>query len=66
MDCVVGVMKALHHSRRGGPLPTENSEIADLLHSMGREFGANHRSRPALRLVRRRRHPARGHGQWDR
>jgi adenylosuccinate synthase len=23
-----------------GPLPTENSEIADMLHAMGREFGA--------------------------
>jgi adenylosuccinate synthase len=33
--------ESLYHARRvRGPLPTENSEIADMLHSMGREFGA--------------------------
>ena len=40
MDRVVGVMKAYTTRVGEGPLPTENSEIADLLHKMGREFGA--------------------------
>lgn len=40
MDRVVGVMKAYITRVGEGPLPTENSEVADLLHSMGREFGA--------------------------
>jgi len=40
MDRVVGVMKAYITRVGEGPLPTENSEIADMLHNMGREFGA--------------------------
>lgn len=40
IDKVVGVMKAYTTRVGEGPLPTENSEIADMLHSMGREFGA--------------------------
>jgi len=40
MDRVVGVMKAYTTRVGEGPLPTENSEIADMLHGMGREFGA--------------------------
>jgi adenylosuccinate synthase len=40
MDRVVGVMKAYTTRVGEGPLPTEDSEIADLLHGMGREFGA--------------------------
>lgn len=40
IDLVVGVMKAYTTRVGEGPLPTENPEIADLLHSMGREFGA--------------------------
>ncbi len=40
MDCVVGVMKAYTTRVGEGPLPTENAEIADMLHGMGREFGA--------------------------
>jgi len=40
IDYVVGVMKAYTTRVGEGPLPSENSEIADLLHSMGREFGA--------------------------
>src|SRR5881628_1743616 len=40
MDRVVGVMKAYTTRVGEGPLPTENAEIADLLHAMGREFGA--------------------------
>src|SRR6202451_749642 len=40
MDCVVGVMKAYTTRVGEGPLPTENQEISDLLHGMGREFGA--------------------------
>ncbi|MEI8234230.1 MAG: adenylosuccinate synthase [Verrucomicrobiota bacterium] len=40
IDCVLGVMKAYTTRVGEGPFPTENSEIADLLHGMGREFGA--------------------------
>ena len=40
MDLVVGVMKAYTTRVGEGPLPTENQEISDLLHGMGREFGA--------------------------
>ena len=40
MDEVVGVMKAYTTRVGEGPLPTENAEIANLLHGMGREFGA--------------------------
>ncbi|MDA1276299.1 MAG: adenylosuccinate synthase [Verrucomicrobia bacterium] len=40
MDRVVGVMKAYTTRVGEGPLPTEDSDIADLLHGMGREFGA--------------------------
>src|SRR5437016_901163 len=40
MDAVVGVMKAYTTRVGEGPLPTENAEIADMLHAMGREFGA--------------------------
>src|SRR5256714_2173570 len=40
MDRVVGVMKAYTTRVGEGPLLTENAEIADMLHAMGREFGA--------------------------
>ena len=40
MDRVVGVLKAYTTRVGEGPLPTENKEISDLLHGMGREFGA--------------------------
>jgi len=40
MDRVVGVMKAYTTRVGEGPLPTENAVIADMLHAMGREFGA--------------------------
>jgi len=40
IDRVVGVMKAYTTRVGEGPLPTENAEIADMLHGMGREFGA--------------------------
>ena len=40
MDRVMGVMKAYITRVGEGPLPTENSEISDMLHNMGREFGA--------------------------
>src|SRR5580698_10243450 len=40
MDRVVCVMKAYTTRVGEGPLPTENAEISDLLHGMGREFGA--------------------------
>ena len=40
MDRVVGVMKAYTTRVGEGPLPTECAEVSDLLHAMGREFGA--------------------------
>jgi adenylosuccinate synthase len=40
MDRVVGVMKAYITRVGEGPLPTESAEVSDLLHGMGREFGA--------------------------
>ena len=40
MDRVIGVMKPYTTRVGEGPLPTENSGIADMLHGMGREFGA--------------------------
>ncbi len=40
IDKVLGVMKAYTTRVGEGPFPTENAEIADLLHGMGREFGA--------------------------
>jgi adenylosuccinate synthase len=40
MDRVVGVMKAYTTRVGEGPLLTESPEIADMLHAMGREFGA--------------------------
>jgi adenylosuccinate synthase len=40
MDRVVGVVKAYTTRVGEGPLPTENKDIADMLHAMGREFGA--------------------------
>jgi len=40
MDRVVGVMKAYTTRVGEGPLPTEDPFIADMLHAMGREFGA--------------------------
>jgi adenylosuccinate synthase len=40
MDTVIGVMKAYTTRVGEGPLPTEDATITDLLHAMGREFGA--------------------------
>ena len=40
MDRVLGVMKAYTTRVGEGPLPSENTEIADMLHGMGREFGS--------------------------
>ena len=40
VDRVVGVMKAYTTRVGEGPFPTENAVIADMLHAMGREFGA--------------------------
>jgi len=40
MDRVVGVMKAYTTRVGEGPLLTESADIADMLHAMGREFGA--------------------------
>jgi adenylosuccinate synthase len=40
MDKVMGVMKAYTTRVGEGPLPTESADISDLLHGMGREFGA--------------------------
>src|SRR5438477_2549890 len=40
MDRVVGVMKAYTTRVGEGPLPTEDRHLAEMLHSLGREFGA--------------------------
>jgi adenylosuccinate synthase len=40
IDRVVGVMKAYTTRVGEGPLPTECAEVSDMLHAMGREFGA--------------------------
>lgn len=40
MDRVVGVMKAYTTRVGEGPLPTEEAEVSDMLHGLGREFGA--------------------------
>ena len=40
MDRVVGVMKAYTTRVGEGPLPTEDRHLADVLHALGREFGA--------------------------
>lgn len=40
IDRVVGVVKAYTTRVGEGPFPTEEQEIGDMLHGMGREFGA--------------------------
>jgi adenylosuccinate synthase len=40
MDRVIGVMKAYTTRVGEGPYPTEDAVIGDILHGMGREFGA--------------------------
>ena len=40
MDRVLGVMKAYTTRVGEGPFPTENEAFSDMLHGMGREFGA--------------------------
>src|SRR6201993_1544841 len=40
VDRVLGVMKAYTTRVGEGPFPTENAEFSDMLHGMGREFGA--------------------------
>jgi adenylosuccinate synthase len=40
IDRVIGVMKAYTTRVGEGPFPTENAQISDLLHGMGREYGA--------------------------
>jgi adenylosuccinate synthase len=40
IDRVIGAMKAYTTRVGEGPFPTENAEVSNLLHSMGREFGA--------------------------
>ena len=40
MDRVLGVMKAYTTRVGEGPFPTENAEISDMLHGMGREYGS--------------------------
>ena len=66
MDRVLGVMKAYTTRVGEGPFPTENAEFSDMLHGMGREFGATTGPRPALRMVRCRGRALRGHDQWHR
>jgi len=40
IDTVIGVVKAYTTRVGEGPLPTENEALGDMLHEMGREFGA--------------------------
>ncbi|MEY5025372.1 MAG: hypothetical protein RLZZ244_900 [Verrucomicrobiota bacterium] len=40
IDCVLGVMKAYTTRVGEGPFPTEDGPLSDLLHGMGREYGA--------------------------
>ena len=40
IDRVIGVMKAYTTRVGEGPFPTEDQEISDMLHAMGREFGS--------------------------
>jgi adenylosuccinate synthase len=40
MDRVIGVMKAYTTRVGEGPFPTEDAALSDMLHGMGREFGA--------------------------
>jgi adenylosuccinate synthase len=40
IDHVIGVMKAYTTRVGEGPFPTENGDISDMLHQMGREFGS--------------------------
>ena len=40
MDAVIGVMKAYTTRVGEGPFPTEDDALGDMLHGMGREFGA--------------------------
>jgi len=40
MDRVVGVMKAYSTRVGDGALPTEDAQLAEMLHNLGREFGA--------------------------
>jgi adenylosuccinate synthase len=40
MDNVIGVMKAYTTRVGEGPFPTEDDAVGDMLHAMGREFGA--------------------------
>jgi adenylosuccinate synthase len=40
IDSVVGVLKAYTTRVGEGPLPTEDCTVSDMLHQMGREFGA--------------------------
>lgn len=40
IDRVIGVMKAYTTRVGEGPFPTENKQISEMLHKMGREFGS--------------------------
>jgi len=40
IDRVVGAMKAYTTRVGEGPFPTQDAQVADLMHSMGREYGA--------------------------
>jgi len=40
IDKVIGTMKAYTTRVGSGPFPTENDELGDFLHGLGREFGA--------------------------
>lgn len=40
IDKVMGVLKAYSTRVGGGPMPSEDAEVANMLHGLGREFGA--------------------------
>ena len=63
MERVVGVMKAYTTRVGEGPLPTEFGRNRRSVARHGTRIWRHHRTRPALRLVRRRSHPLRGHHQ---
>ena len=66
VDEVMGVMKAYTTRVGEGPFPSEDSEITDMLHGMGREFGATTGRAPEVRLVRCGSHAVRHDGQRHR
>lgn len=63
IDRIIGVCKAYTTRVGSGPFVTEDEEISNHLHSMGREFGATTGPSPPLRLGGRRAAPLLRHVQ---